>query len=77
MEPIAVGFMILVRGAAFIGVVVGAIGGAVVWRLRYSLVVGGILTACAYLLVLIVEHHQDFIWLRAGEVHRQLARVIG
>ena len=65
MEPFAVGFMILVAGAAFLGVVVGAIGGAVVWRLRGGLVLGIALTACAYLLALILEHHEDFIFLRA------------
>ena len=64
MEPIAVGFMIMVAGAAFLGVVVGAMGGAVVWRLRGGLVLGGALTACAYLLSLILEHHEDFIFLR-------------
>jgi hypothetical protein len=31
MEPIAVGFMVLVGTAALLGVVVGAIGGAVAW----------------------------------------------
>jgi len=65
MEPFAVGFMILVAGAAFMGVVVGAIGGAMTWRLRSSLALGGLLTACAFLLVLILEHPQDFLWLRA------------
>lgn len=65
MEPIAVGFMILVAGASFIGVVVGAIGGAVLWRLRIGVVVGGVLTAFAYLLVLILEHHEDLVFLRA------------
>jgi len=47
------------------GVVVGAIGGTVTWRLGGSLVLGGLLTACAYLLALILEHPQDFLWLRA------------
>ena len=65
MEPIAVGFTILVGTAALIGVVVGAIGGAVVWRLKSNVVSGGVLTACAYLLVLVAEHHEDFQWLRA------------
>lgn len=63
MQPIAAGFLILVGTAAFLGVVVGAIGGAVVWRRRCSLLLGGALTACGYLLVLIAEHHEDFIWL--------------
>ena len=41
MEPIAVGFLILIGTAALIGVVVGVIGGAVVWRARSNLVLGG------------------------------------
>ena len=65
MEPFAVGFMILVAAASFIGVVVGAIGGAVIWRLRIGIVLGAVLTAAAYFLVLVLEHHEDFTWLRA------------
>jgi hypothetical protein len=37
MEPIAVGFMVMVGTAALLGVVVGAIGGAVAWRVGVSL----------------------------------------
>jgi len=65
MEPIAAGFMILVAAAAVTGVLVGAVGGAVAWRLRMNIVLGGVLTAVAYLLVLVLEHHEDFIFLRA------------
>src|SRR5258705_3832911 len=65
MDAVAVGFMVLIAGAAFMGVVVGAIGGAVTWRFGGSLVLGGLMTACAYLLALILEHPQDFIWLGA------------
>jgi hypothetical protein len=65
MEPFAVGFMVLIAGASVIGVVVGAIGGAVLWRLRIGVVPGAVLTAGAYLLVLVLEHHEDFIFLRA------------
>jgi hypothetical protein len=65
VEPIAVGFMVLVGAAAFMGVVVGAIGGAVVWRLGSGLVLGVILTACTYVLVLIADYHEDFVFLRA------------
>src|SRR5258705_12752065 len=65
MDAVAVGFMVLIAGAAFMGVVVGAIGGAVTWRFGGSLVLGGLITACAYLLALILEHPQDFIWLSA------------
>jgi hypothetical protein len=65
MEPIAVGFMILIGAAAFMGVIVGAVGGAVVWRVRSNLALGGLLTACAYVLVLVARHHGDLLWLRA------------
>ena len=47
------------------GVVVGAIGGAINWRLGGGLVLGGLLTACAFLLAVVLEHPQDFTWLRA------------
>src|SRR5437016_5819091 len=65
MAPIAFGFMILIGAAAHMGVVVGAIGGAVVWRMRMNLVLGGLLTAGVYLLVLVADHPGDFLWLRA------------
>ena len=44
---IAVGFLVLIGAAAVLGVLVGAIGGAVAWRLRMNLAVGVALTACA------------------------------
>jgi hypothetical protein len=65
MAPVAFGFMILIGAAAVLGVVVGAIGGAVVWRARINLVLGGLLTAGAYLLVLVVDYPGDFTFLRA------------
>ena len=65
MELFAVGFMVMIAAAAVLGVLVGAIGGAVAWRLRMNLVLGGLLTACAFLLVLVVEQHGDVVWLRA------------
>ena len=65
MAPIAFGFMILIGAAAVLGVVVGAIGGAVVWRVRLNLVLGGLLTAGVFLLVLVADHPGDFLWLRA------------
>jgi len=40
MEPIAVGFMVLVGTAALLGAVVGAIGGAVTWRVGANLALG-------------------------------------
>jgi hypothetical protein len=65
MEPIAVGFMILIGTAALIGVVVGAIGGAVTWRVGGNLALGGLLTACALVGVLIAEGEGSMTWLRA------------
>ncbi|MGH9867023.1 MAG: hypothetical protein ACREAA_02515 [Candidatus Polarisedimenticolia bacterium] len=65
MELFAVGFLVLIATAAFMGVVVGAIGGAAAWRLRSNLVVGFVLTVCAFFLVLVADQPGDFIWLRA------------
>src|ERR1051325_6792760 len=65
MEPIAVGFMIMIGTAALMGVVVGAIGGAVAWRLGANLAFGGLLTACALLVVLVAEGSGSLVWLRA------------
>jgi hypothetical protein len=55
MEPFAVGFVVSIAAAAVTGILVGAIGGAVVWRMRMNLVVGSLLTACAYLLILLAD----------------------
>ena len=60
MEPIAVGFMVLVGTAALLGVVVGAIGGAVVWRVGISFPLGGLVTGSALLVVLIAEEWKGF-----------------
>jgi hypothetical protein len=65
MEPIAYGFMVMMGAAAFLGVLVGAIGGAVIWRLRINVALGAVLTAGALLLVLIASHHGKLLWLRA------------
>jgi hypothetical protein len=65
MEPIAVGFMILVGTAAFIGAVVGAIGGAITWRVGANLALGALLTAGALLLVLVAEGDGRVTWLSA------------
>jgi hypothetical protein len=61
MEPIAVGFMVLVGTAALLGVVVGAIGGAVAWRVGVSLPLGGLLTAGAFLAVLVAEQRGSLL----------------
>lgn len=65
MEPIAVGFMVLVGTAALIGAVVGAIGGAITWRVGANLLAGAVLTACALVLVLVAEGEGRLVWLRA------------
>ena len=64
MELIAVGFRVMIAGATVLGIFVGAVGGAVVWRLRIQLALGGLLTALAYLLLLVVEHPGYLGWLR-------------
>jgi len=64
MAPIAAGFLVLIGTAALLGVLVGAIGGAVTWRLRLNLVLGALLTTGALLLTLIAFHHEDLVWLR-------------
>jgi hypothetical protein len=65
MEPIAVGFMIMIGAAALTGVVIGAIGGAVTWRLGANLALGGLLTACGLLLVFVADEWGNLVWLRA------------
>ena len=65
MAPIAAGFVVLIVTAALMGVVVGAIGGAVVWRFRGNLVLGAVVTWCALVLLLVADYHADFHWLRA------------
>jgi len=65
MAPIAYGFLILIGAAATLGAFVGAIGGAVVWRLRMNVLLGGLLTACALILAFIADHPEDQTWLRA------------
>src|SRR5262245_4558014 len=64
MEPVAAGFMVLVGTAALIGAVVGAIGGAVTWRLGANLALGGLLTAVGLLLALLAEGDGSLTWLR-------------
>src|SRR5262245_65399719 len=65
MAPVGYGFLILIFTAALTGVVVGAIAGAVVWRLRCNLALGGLVTACLFPLVLIAEAYGNVYWLRA------------
>lgn len=65
MEPIAFGFMRTIAGAAVLAVLVGALGGAIVWRTRLHLALGTLLTVCAYVLLLIADHHGRLFWLHA------------
>lgn len=63
MELLAVGYLVLIGAAAVLGVLVGAVGGAVVWRLRINLALGAALTACVCLLIFVVEGHGNLTWL--------------
>jgi hypothetical protein len=65
MAPVGYGFLLLIFTAALVGVVVGAIAGAVVWRLRCNLALGGLVTACLLPLALVVEAYGSVYWLRA------------
>jgi uncharacterized PurR-regulated membrane protein YhhQ (DUF165 family) len=65
VEPIAAGFMRTIAGAAVLAVLVGALGGACVWWARIHIALGALLTACAYVLLLIADHHGRFFWLNA------------
>ena len=65
MAPIGYGFLLVIFTAALVGVVVGAIAGAVVWRLRCNLALGGLLAACVLPLVLVAEAYGSVYWLRA------------
>ena len=47
------------------GVALGALGGACVWRARIHILVGALLTAAIYVLLLIADHHGRTFWLSA------------
>ena len=65
MAPVGYGFLDLLFTAALVGVVVGAIAGAVVWRLRSNLALGALVTAGLFPLVLVGEAYGNVYWLRA------------
>jgi hypothetical protein len=65
MAPVAFGFLILIATAAVTGALVGAIGGALVWRLRLNAAAGIALTVCAFLGILLLDQWGDTTWLRA------------
>src|SRR5262245_21128788 len=69
MEPIAYGLLSLVAGTVIGGLLVGAIGGAVVCWTRRSILPGFLLTVCGFVLLLAADHFQglhslyaEFIW---------------
>ena len=64
MAPVGYGFLFLIFTAALTGVVVGAVAGAVVWRFRFNLALGGLVTACVLPLVLVAEAYGSVYWLR-------------
>src|SRR5262245_65795910 len=64
MAPVGYGFLYLLFTAALVGVVVGAVAGTVVWRLRCNLALGALVTACLLPLVLIAEAYGNVYWLR-------------
>jgi hypothetical protein len=65
LEPIAYGFLVMIAGAAFAGMVVGAIGGAVVWRVSCHLLLGIVLTFCTFFLIIIADEQGHHAFLRA------------
>ena len=65
MEPVAAGFLILIGAAGVLGVLTGAIGGALAWRLRLHLLLGALLTALAFVLFLFIDHGGRLAWIRA------------
>ena len=64
MGVIAAGFEILVATAAMAAVIVGAIGGAIVWRGGNSLTLGGLSAVAVYFLA--ATAFLGFSWLTAA-----------
>ena len=58
------GFQVMIAAAAVLGTFVGALGGALVWRLRWNVFLGAVLAAGAFILVLVSESPSNFTWLR-------------
>lgn len=63
MAPFAAGFQVLIAASAVLGTMVGAIGGAVIWRLRWNVFLGALLTGAAFLLIVVAESPKNFTWL--------------
>lgn len=55
MEPLAVGAIVSIAGTAALAVIIGALSGAVVWRVRHGLIWGGLLSISAYLFVFAID----------------------
>jgi hypothetical protein len=64
MAPVAAAAMVMIAAAAVLAYLAGAIGGAVVWLLRWNLLLGGLATFCGYVVWSIAEHDWDTGWLR-------------
>lgn len=62
MAPVAAAVEVTAVSAALLGVLVGAAGGIVVWRLRSGLLVGGLAVAGVYVLFVIAT--LGYFWLR-------------
>ena len=60
MGPVSAAGFVLFITPVVIGVIVGAVGGVVVWKVRGGLALGGFLTACVYFLV--AAFQWDFRW---------------
>lgn len=54
MGVVAAGFMNLVVTTVLVAFIMGAMGGVIAWRVRRSLVLGGVFAAASYLLVALV-----------------------
>lgn len=64
MEPFAAGYLVMIGAAAVLGVFIGAIGGALGWRLRLT-TLALVLSVLAFVLYLFIEHGGRHLWLGA------------
>ena len=65
MEPIAYGFLSMVAGTAVMGVLIGAVCAAIVWRVRGNIVYGALITSGVFLLLMIIDDRGRFTWFGA------------
>ncbi len=66
MEPLAVAALASIAGAAVLAVIIGAMSGAVAWRVRHGLVWGVLSSIGVYLLLLAID--RGLHSLRGGAV---------